>query len=68
MSKVGLGKGLIWRTTDDGHSICDRQLSVAEVQARMARCWVHAGFESLQIHLKSLVHQLQTTDPRALGA
>ncbi len=40
MSKVRLGKGLIWRTTDDGYPIYDRQLSVAEVQARLARCWV----------------------------
>ena len=40
MSKVRLGKGLIWRTTDDGYPIYDRQLSVAEVQARIARCWV----------------------------
>ena len=40
MSKVRLGKGLIWRTTDDGHPIYDRQLSVAEVQARIVRCWV----------------------------
>ena len=39
MSKVRLGKGLIWRTTDDGHPIYDRQLSVAEVQARIVRCW-----------------------------
>lgn len=40
MSKVRLGKGLIWRTTDDGHPIYDRQLSVAEVQARIVQCWV----------------------------
>ena len=40
MSKVRLGKGLIWRTTDDGHPVYDRQLSVAEVQARIANCWV----------------------------
>ena len=39
MSKVRLGKGLIWRTTDDGVSIYNRQLSVAEVQARIANCW-----------------------------
>jgi len=40
MSKVRLGKGLIWRTTDDGYPIYARQLSVAEVQARIAHCWV----------------------------
>ncbi len=39
MSKVRLGKGLIWRTTDDGLPIYDRQLSVAEVNARIANCW-----------------------------
>ncbi len=39
MSKVRLGKGLIWRTTDDGHPIYNRQLGVTEVQARIARCW-----------------------------
>ncbi|MFC5520188.1 N-formylglutamate amidohydrolase [Polaromonas jejuensis] len=39
LSKVRLGKGLIWRTTDDGVPIYDRKLSVAEVQARIAQCW-----------------------------
>lgn len=39
MSKVRLGKGLIWRTTDDGQAIYARKLGVAEVQARIARCW-----------------------------
>ena len=39
MSKVRLGKGLIWRTTDDGEAIYARKLGVAEVQARIARCW-----------------------------
>ena len=39
MSKVRLGKGLIWRTTDDGLPIYSRQLSVAEVQTRIANCW-----------------------------
>lgn len=39
MSKVRLGKGLIWRTTDDGLPIYKRQLSVAEVDARIASCW-----------------------------
>ena len=39
MSKVRLGKGLIWRTTDDGLPIYSRQLSVAEVAARIASCW-----------------------------
>ena len=39
LSKVRLGKGLIWRCTDEGVPIYDRMLTVAEVQARIARCW-----------------------------
>ncbi|MDR2332983.1 N-formylglutamate amidohydrolase [Diaphorobacter ruginosibacter] len=40
LQKVRLGKGLIWRCTDDGRPIYDRQLSVAEGQQRIAQCWV----------------------------
>ncbi len=40
LSKVRLGKGLIWRSTDDGVPLYDRQLGVAEVEARIANCWV----------------------------
>ncbi len=40
LSKVRLGKGLIWRKTDDGKPIYSRQLGVAEVAARIERCWV----------------------------
>ncbi|MFT3719989.1 N-formylglutamate amidohydrolase [Pseudorhodoferax sp.] len=39
LQKVRLGKGLIWKFTDEGASIYDRLLSVAEVQARIERCW-----------------------------
>jgi N-formylglutamate deformylase len=39
LSKVRLGKGLIWRTTDHGVPLYDRKLSVAEVQARIFHCW-----------------------------
>lgn len=39
LSKVRLGKGLIWRTTDEGTALYARKLSVAEVQARIERCW-----------------------------
>ena len=39
LSKVRLGKGLIWRTTDDGQAIYARKLSVAEVEARIEHCW-----------------------------
>ena len=48
LSKVRLGKGLIWRATDDGLPIYSRQLGVAEVQARIATCWqpYHAALES----------------------
>lgn len=39
LSKVRLGKGLIWRFTDDGAPIYQRQLGVDEVRQRIARCW-----------------------------
>ena len=39
LSKVRLGKGLIWRLTDEGSPIYDRQLSAAEVRTRIDRCW-----------------------------
>lgn len=39
LAKVRLGKGLVWRCTDDGVPIYDRQLGVAEVQSRIDQCW-----------------------------
>lgn len=39
VSKLRLGKGLIWRNTDEGVPIYDRRLGVAEVRARIAQCW-----------------------------
>lgn len=39
LGKVRLGKGLIWRATDEGLPIYRRKLRVAEVQARIASCW-----------------------------
>lgn len=39
MSKVRLGKGLVWRCTDEGLDIYDRKLTVAEVRSRIERCW-----------------------------
>ena len=39
LSKVRLGKGLIWRTTDEGVPVYGRKLGVAEVQARIEQCW-----------------------------
>lgn len=39
LQKVRLGKGLIWKCTDEGLPIYDRRLTVAEVQARIERCW-----------------------------
>lgn len=39
LSKVRLGKGLVWRTTDEGVPIYARKLSVPEVQARIEQCW-----------------------------
>jgi N-formylglutamate deformylase len=39
LSKVRLGKGLIWRCTDDGIPLYQRKLGVVEVQSRIAKCW-----------------------------
>jgi hypothetical protein len=39
LNKVRLGKGLIWRMTDDGKPIYQRKLSAAEVRNRIDRCW-----------------------------
>lgn len=39
LSKVRLGKGLIWRTTDEGMPLYARKLGVAEVQRRIEHCW-----------------------------
>jgi N-formylglutamate deformylase len=39
LSKVRLGKGLVWRCTDDGVPIYDRKLTAAEVRQRIDTCW-----------------------------
>ncbi len=39
LAKVRLGKGLIWKLTDEGLSIYDRLLGVEEVRQRIERCW-----------------------------
>jgi N-formylglutamate deformylase len=39
LPKVRLGKGLIWRCTDEGVPLYDRRLTVAEVEQRIERCW-----------------------------
>lgn len=39
LAKVRLGKGLVWRLTDDGLPIYQRQLQADEVRARIERCW-----------------------------
>lgn len=39
LAKVRLGKGLIWRITDDGLPIYERRLSVDEVLVRIQHCW-----------------------------
>ena len=39
LAKVNLGKGLIWRCTDNGAPLYDRKLTVAEVRSRIATCW-----------------------------
>jgi len=39
LSKIRLGKGLIWKFTDEGVPVYQRQLGVAEVRERIERCW-----------------------------
>jgi N-formylglutamate deformylase len=39
LGKVRLGKGLIWRCTDDGVPLYSRKLTVDEVRSRIDRCW-----------------------------
>jgi N-formylglutamate deformylase len=39
LAKVRLGKGLVWRMTDEGVPIYRRQLSVQEVRSRIEHCW-----------------------------
>src|SRR6218665_2634332 len=39
LSKERLGKGLIWRATDEGLPVYERQLGVDEVLARIRNCW-----------------------------
>ena len=38
-AKVRLGKGLVWRITDEGVPLYERKLSVQEVRSRIERCW-----------------------------
>ena len=47
LSKRKLGKGLIWRVTDDGKLLYNRMLSVDEAQKRITQCWqpYHAAVE-----------------------
>jgi N-formylglutamate deformylase len=39
LAKVRLGKGLVWRLTDDGLPLYDRKLSADEVRSRIDQCW-----------------------------
>jgi N-formylglutamate deformylase len=39
LSKRRLGKGLVWRVTDEGEPLYTRQLSVQEVEQRIELCW-----------------------------
>jgi N-formylglutamate deformylase len=39
LAKVRLGKGLVWRITDDGAPLYERKLRVEEVRSRIDRCW-----------------------------
>lgn len=49
LRKVRLGKGLIWKLTDEGRPLYDRRLTVAEVEQRIRRCWqpYHAALQQL---------------------
>jgi N-formylglutamate deformylase len=38
-AKTELGVGLVWRLIGDEEPVYDRKLSVAEMQARIERCW-----------------------------
>jgi N-formylglutamate deformylase len=48
LSKRRLGKGLIWRVTDEGEPLYDRKISAQEVQQRITQCWqpYHAAVKS----------------------
>jgi N-formylglutamate deformylase len=39
LAKVRLGKGLIWRMTDNGMPVYQRKLTADEVRSRIERCW-----------------------------
>jgi N-formylglutamate deformylase len=39
LAKVRLGKGLVWKNTDDGVPLYDRKLSAEEVARRIDQCW-----------------------------
>ena len=39
LAKVRLGKGLVWRITDNGVPIYSRKLTAAEVRSRIESCW-----------------------------
>ena len=39
LSKIRLGKGLIWRCTDEGLDLYDRKLTAGEVRQRIEKCW-----------------------------
>lgn len=48
LQKVRLGKGLIWRLTDEGVPLYDRSLTPEEVRSRIGQCWdpYHAAVAS----------------------
>jgi len=48
LGKVRLGKGLVWRCTDEGLPLYDRLLSPAEVRRRIDLCWrpYHAAVQA----------------------
>lgn len=48
LQKVRLGKGLVWRLTDEGVPLYDRSLTPTEVRSRIEQCWqpYHAAVAS----------------------
>lgn len=57
LSKLRLGKGLVWRCTDDGVEIYRRKLGVPEVEQRIARCW--------QPYHAAVAHAIEAAQRRA---
>lgn len=61
-AKVRLGKGLVWRTLDDGTPIYARLLPVAELRSRIRSCWapyhraVHGAVQAARESHATVLH------------